>query len=389
MNRRLARCHSIADLRRAAQRRLPRAAFDYADGAAEDEVTLARNTAAFQRYALLPRTLVDVSDVDLSTRVLGQAIDLPLILAPTGITRLFHHEGELAVARAARDAGIPFTLSSLSTTSIEALADAVPGPHWFQVYVWRDRGLATEFMERCRASGYRALCLTVDMPALGQRERDLRSGMTIPPRLTLGAIADAALHPRWWWRFLTTPRISFENVRGKGRAGHSDVTTLWNYITTQFDPSLTWDDLAWMVEKWGGPFAIKGILRPEEALRAAELGVDTVILSNHGGRQLDGVPAPLDVLPAIAEAVGDRAELILDSGVRRGTDVVKALALGARACMIGRAYLYGLGAGGERGVARAIGLLGAEIERAMKLLGCRSVDQLDASYLLRQSGAPF
>jgi len=387
-DRRLARCHSIADLRRVAKRRLPRAAFDYADGGADDEVTMGRNLSAFRDCALWPRALVDVSRVDLSTRVLGQSLALPLILAPTGTTRLFHYEGEVAAARAARAAGIPCTLSSLASTSIEDLADAVPGPHWFQMYVWRDRSLVEEFMDRCRASGYTALCLTVDMPALGKRERDLRNGATLPPRPTLGTIADAALRPHWWWRLFTTPRITFSNVQGRGRIGHKDVTTLWHYITEEFDPALTWEDLAWMVKRWDGPFAIKGILRAEEARRAVDLGVNAVIISNHGGRQLDHVPAPLQVLPEIAEAVGDRAEVILDGGVRRGTDVVKALALGARACMIGRPFLYGLGAGGERGVARALDLLRAEILRAMMLVGCPSVKELDASYVRRDLTAP-
>ncbi|MDH5566306.1 MAG: alpha-hydroxy-acid oxidizing protein [Myxococcales bacterium] len=386
--RRLARCHSIADLRRAARRRLPRAAFDYADGGAEDEVTLARNESAFDAYALLPRTLVDVSEVDLSTQVLGQTCALPLVLAPTGLTRLFHHEGEHAVARAARSAGVPYTLSSLSTTSIEDLAAAVPGPHWFQVYVWRDRGLVREFFARCRASGYSTLCLTVDTPTLGQRERDLHNGMTIPPRLTLGALADAALRPAWCWKFLTTRRIRFENVRGAGDADAGDLTTLWGYITEQFDASLDWDDLAWMVQEWNGPFAIKGVLRGEDAVRAAALGVRAVIVSNHGGRQLDHAAAALDVLPEIAAAVGDRAELILDGGVRRGTDVLKALALGARACMIGRPYLYGLGAGGEAGVSRALDLLRAELRRALMLIGAPSVRALEPGFVRRSAAHP-
>lgn len=345
---------------------------------------MARNASAFDDYALLPRTLVDVSEVDLSTRVLDQPIDLPLLLAPTGFTRLFHHCGEIAAARAARDAGTLYTLSSLSTTSIEELATAVPAAHWFQLYVWRDRSVLRDFIERCRASGYAALCLTVDMPTLGQRERDLHNGMTIPPNPRLGTIVDTILHPRWLWKFLTTPRIRFANVRRQGGGADADMTTLWSYITHQFDAALTWDDLARMVEDWNGPFAIKGVLRPEEAARAVELGVRAVIVSNHGGRQLDHVPATLDVLPEIVAAVDGRAEVILDGGVRRGTDVVKALALGARACMIGRPFLYGLGAGGERGVARALALLRAEIRRAMMLVGCRSVRELDASYVRRR-----
>ena len=371
--RRLARSHSIADLRRLAKRRLPRAVFDYADGAAEDEVTARRNEAAFEDYELLPRVLRDVSSVDLSTTVLGTPVSMPVMLAPTGMTRLFHHDGETAAARAAHRAGVVYTLSSLSTVSIEDLAAASDGPRWFQIYVWKDRGLVREFFDRCRAAGYDALMLTVDMPVLGQRERDLRNGMTIPPSLTLGSALDAALHPSWWWNFLTKPRIGFANVAGKGAAGHGDLTALWTYINTQFDPSVTWRDLEWMIGEWNGAFAVKGVLDPEDAARAASLGARGIVVSNHGGRQLDHSPASLDALPAVVEAVAGRAEVILDGGVRRGADVAKALALGARACAIGRAYLYGIGAGGEQGVDRALELLRAELRRALALLGCASV----------------
>ena len=382
--RRLARSHSIADLRRLAKRRLPRAVFDYADGAAEDEVTARRNEAAFEDYELLPRVLRDVSSVDLSTTVLGTPVSMPVLLAPTGMTRLFHHDGETAAARAAHRAGVVYTLSSLSTVSIEDLAAASDGPRWFQIYVWKDRGLVREFFDRCRAAGYDALMLTVDMPVLGQRERDLRNGMTIPPSLTLGSALDAALHPSWWWNFLTKPRIGFANVAGKGDAGRGDLTALWTYINTQFDPSVTWRDLEWMIGEWNGSFAVKGVLDPEDAARAASLGARGIVVSNHGGRQLDHSPASLDALPAVVEAVAGRAEVILDGGVRRGADVAKALALGARACAIGRAYLYGIGAGGEQGVDRAFELLRAELRRALALLGCASVGDLGPEHVRRR-----
>ena len=382
--RRLARSHSIADLRRLAKRRLPRAVFDYADGAAEDEVTARRNEAAFEDYDLLPRVLRDVSSVDLSTTVLGTPVSMPVMLAPTGMTRLFHHDGETAAARAAHRAGVVYTLSSLSTVSIEDLAAASDGPRWFQIYVWKDRGLVREFFDRCRAAGYDALMLTVDMPVLGQRERDLRNGMTIPPSLTLGSALDAALHPSWWWNFLTKPRIGFANVAGKGDAGRGDLTALWTYINTQFDPSVTWRDLEWMIGEWNGAFAVKGVLDPEDAARAASLGARGIVVSNHGGRQLDHSPASLDALPAVVEAVAGRAEVILDGGVRRGADVAKALALGAQACAIGRAYLYGIGAGGEQGVDRALELLRAELRRALALLGCASVGDLGAEHVRRR-----
>ena len=381
---RLARCHSIADLRRLAMRRLPRAVFDYADGAAEDEVTARRNEAAFEDYDLLPRVLRDVSSVDLSTTVLGTPVSMPVLLAPTGMTRLFHHDGEAAAARAAHRAGVVYALSSLSTVSIEDLAEASDGPRWFQIYVWKDRELVREFFGRCRAAGYDALMLTADMPVLGQRERDLRNGMTIPPSLTLGSAFDAALHPSWWWNFLAKPRIGFANVADKGDAGRVALTALWTYINTQFDPSVTWDDLEWMIGEWNGAFAVKGILDPEDAARAASLGAQGIVVSNHGGRQLDHAPAALDALPAVVDAVAGRAEVILDGGVRRGADVAKALALGARACAIGRAYLYGIGAGGEQGVDRALELLRTELRRALALLGCPSVNDLGPEHVRRR-----
>ena len=376
----LSGCHSIADLRRAAKRRLPRAVFDYMDGAAEDEVTLYRNQADFGRYELLPRFLVDVGNVDLSTRVLGADIDVPFILAPTGMSRLFHHTGERAVARAAQKAGTMYSLSSVSTTSIEDIAGVSDGARMLQLYVWRDRGILKDFIQRAKASGYTALCLTVDLPLAGQRERDLKNGFTVPPQIRLSNILDTMLRPDWLWGFLTHPRMTLENVRGHAIAA-KNLFSVIDYTTAQFDPSLTWDDMAWMVQEWGGPFAIKGILSVDDARRAADTGVSAVIISNHGGRQLDHSPSPVSVLPAIADAVGDRVEVILDGGIRRGTDVIKALSLGARAVMTGRAYLFGLGAGGEAGVDRALELLRAEIKRNMMLAGCTSVRQLDGRYV--------
>ena len=379
-NRTLSGCHSIADLRRAAKRRLPRAVFDYMDGAAEDEVTLYRNQADFGRYELLPRFLVDVENVDLSTRVLGADIDVPFILAPTGMSRLFHHTGERAVARAAQKAGTMYSLSSVATTSIEDIAGISDGAKMLQLYVWRDRGILKDFIRRAKASGYTALCLTVDLPLAGQRERDLRNGFTVPPQIRLSNVLDTMLRPDWLWGFLTHPRMTLENVRSHATAAENLFSVI-DYTTAQFDPSLTWEDMAWMIQEWGGPFAIKGILGVDDARRAADTGVSAVIISNHGGRQLDHSPSPISVLPGIADAVGDRVELILDGGIRRGTDVIKALGLGARAVMVGRGYLFGLGAGGEAGVDRALELLRAEIKRNMMLAGCTSVRQLDGRYV--------
>ena len=379
-NRILSGCHSIADLRRAAKRRLPRAVFDYMDGAAEDEVTLYRNQADFGRYELQPRFLVDVENVDLSTRVLGANIDVPFILAPTGMSRLFHYNGERAVAKAAQNAGTMYSLSSVATTSIEDIAGVSKGPKMLQLYVWRDRGILKDFIRRAKASGYTALCLTVDLPLAGQRERDLKNGFTVPPRIRFANILDTMIRPDWLWGFLTSPRMTLENVRGHAIAAESLFSVI-DYTSAQFDPSLTWDDMAWMIREWNGPFAIKGILSVDDARRAIETGVTAIIISNHGGRQLDHAPSPISVLPEISDALSDQVEIILDGGIRRGTDVIKALSLGARAVMIGRAYLFGLGAGGEAGVDRALQLLSAEIKRNMMLVGCTSVTELSEKFI--------
>ena len=379
-NKTLSRCHSIADLRRAAKRRLPKAVFGYLDGAAEDEVTLHRNQADFGRYELLPHFLVDVGNIDLSTRALGADLDLPFMLAPTGMSRLFHSSGEKSVARAAHKAGTLYSLSSVSTVSIEDVARVSAGPKMLQLYVWRDRGILKDFIQRAKAAGYTALCLTVDLPQAGQRERDLKNGFTVPPQIRLSNILDTMLRPAWLLDFLTSPRMKLENVQTHTHAAQNLFSVI-DYTTAQFDPTLTWDDMAWMIDEWGGPFAIKGILTVDDARRAVETGVSAVILSNHGGRQLDHAPSPISVLPEVVQALGDEVEIILDGGIRRGTDVIKALCLGAHAVMVGRAYLFGLGAGGEAGVARALALLSAEIRRNMALLGCPSVRQLGHKYV--------
>ena len=387
-NKILSGCHSIADLRRAAKRRLPKAVFDYMDGAAEDEVTRYYNQADFGRYELLPRFLVDVKNVDMSTSVLGANIGVPFILAPTGMSRLFHHTGERAVARAAHKARTMYSLSSVATTSIEDVASVSKGPKMLQLYVWRDREILKDFIRRAKASGYTALCLTVDLPMAGQRERDLKNGFTVPPQIRLSNILDTMLRPDWLCGFLTSPRMMLENVRDHASAV-GGLFSVIDYTTAQFDPSLTWDDMVWMIQEWGGPFAIKGILSLDDARRAVETGVSALILSNHGGRQLDHAASPISVLPEIADALGDRVEIILDGGIRRGTDVIKALSLGATAVMIGRAYLFGLGAGGEAGVDRALQLLSAEIKRNLMLIGCASVKQLGRKYLRIKGSGPL
>ena len=380
MSRALDRCYNIARLRERASKRLPAPMFHYIDGAAGDEWTMRQNTDAFDRYELVPRFLVDVSEIDLSTTVFGQKIDMPFFCAPTAMSRLFHHAGEAAVARAANRAGTMYSLSSISTASIEEAAEATDGPKLFQVYVFKDRGLNREFIQRCKASGYDALALTVDVPVAGNRERDLVTGMTIPPKLTLASLFSFATHPRWVWNYFTNPPIELANVRDRIKG---DVTTLVSFFNDELDRTVSWDDAAWMIEEWGGPFAIKGILSVEDALRAAEVGASAVMVSNHGGRQLDSSPAPIEVLPEIVDAVGDRMEVILEGGVRRGVHVLKALALGTTACSAGRPYLFGLGAGGEAGVDRALEILRTDIERDIRILGCRNVGEVDANRIRR------
>lgn len=376
MSRALKRCYNVARLRERAKKRMPAAMFHYIDGAAGDEWTMRQNTSAFDNWELVPRWLMDVSEIDMSTTVFGEKIDVPFFCAPTAMGRLFHHIGESAVARAANRIGTMYSLSSLSTISIEEAAEATSGPKLFQVYVFKDRGLNREFVQRCRESGYHALALTVDVPVAGNRERDIVTGMTIPPQLTLASLFDFAMHPRWVWNYFTSPPLELANVRDRIKG---DVTTLVSFFNDQIDRTVNWDDAAWMVEEWGGPFAIKGILSAEDAIRAAEVGATAVIVSNHGGRQLDTSPAPIEVLPEIVDAVGDRLEVILEGGVRRGVHILKALALGATAVSFGRPYLFGLGAGGEAGVDQVLDFFRTDLERDMRLLGCRSINEVDAS----------
>lgn len=372
---------NLDDFRAMAKKRLPRMIFDYLDGGADDEVTLRRNREAFSNYQLMPRTLRDVGQIDLSTSVLGQNIDLPILLSPTGQTCMFHHSGEAAVVRSAAKANTIYTLSSLSSTSIEAVAAASSGPKWFQIYVWRDRHITKEFIARCRDSGYHGLCLTVDLPVHGNRERDLRNGLTFPASLTARTAVDVLRHSAWLYHYLTGPKIELANVAASSNVAAVDQGDLMDYVSRQFDPTVNWDDAAWMIEQWGGPFLIKGIVNAEDAKTAVEIGASGIIISNHGGRQLDFMPPTIDVLPDIARAVEGRAEILLDSGVRRGTDVIKALALGANAVMMGRPYLYALAAGGEAGVDRMFALLRAEITRDMALLGCAKISDLTSDFI--------
>jgi L-lactate dehydrogenase (cytochrome) len=368
----LDRALNIADLRALAKKRLPRMVFDYIDGGADDEVTLRRATSRFQDYELVWDALQDIATIDLSRSVMGQAMRLPFFISPTAASRLFHVEGEPAVARAAHAAGVAYSISTIGSTSIEDIAAEAPGPKFFQVYVWKDRGLVREVLARVRAAGFAGVILTVDVPVAGNRERDPRNGFSIPPSLNAQTISQALSRPGWLARLATSPPIRPANFTHL-----KDVPGgIMGFIDSQFDRTVTWKDAAWMRETWGGPFAVKGIATRQDARRCVEIGADAVWISNHGGRQLDTSVPTIDLLPGIVEAVAGEAQVILDGGVRRGSDIVKALALGATAVALGRAYLFGLAAGGEAGVAKALSILEAETRRTMALLGCARVADL-------------
>lgn len=373
--------HSIDDLRTLARRRLPRPIFDYLDGGSDEERSLARNVDAYADYEIIPDVLTDVSSFQTATTIFGQAAAWPLMLSATGLTRMFHSSAELAVARAAAAEGAPYCLSTMGTTRLEDLAAAISVPMLFQIYVFKDRGLTREFVSRCREAGYAGLCLTVDTPVAGNRLRDRRSGLSLPPRLTARSLLDFALHPGWSIPALTGDKFDLANVSHRTDALAKNPMSLFDFIGRQFDPSLTWRDVEWLASEWNGPLAIKGLMTPEDAARAIRSGASGVIISNHGGRQLDGAPAPIDQVAAVRDAVGDGPDVICDGGVRRGSDIVKALALGATACSIGRPYLYGLAAAGEAGVARALRLLREEFERTLALAGVPDIRTLTRDHV--------
>ena len=375
VTRRLSRAHTVRDLRSIARGRTPRSVFDYVDGAAEAEISLRRARRVLRDVEFRPSVLRDVADVDLTTSVLGRPAAAPFLYAPTGFTRLMQHEGERAVARSAARTGIPYTLSTMGTTSVEDLAAAAPGGrNWFGLYVWKDRGASTELMARARDAGYEALVITVDVPVGGARLRDDRNGFSIPPALSVKTVLDGALHPGWWASFLTTEPLRFASL-------DSWQGTIEQLAAHMFDPGVELDDLAWVREHWEGPLVVKGVQTVADAERVVAAGADAVVLSNHGGRQLDRAPVPLTLVPAAVEAVGDRAEVYVDTGFSNGADIVAALALGARSVMLGRAYLYGLMAGGERGVDRVGQILTTEIARTLRLLGVRSPAELTPDHV--------
>ena len=368
----LNRCHNIEDVRRVARSKLPAPLFHYIDGGAEDEWSLRNNTAAFDRCSIMPHFLNDVSRVDISSSLFGAPVTMPLMLSPTGMSRLFHHEKELGVARAAAAAGLVYSLSTMATSTIEDVAAAGAGPKMFQIYLMRDRSVTRDFIQRCKAQNYTAMCLTVDTAIGGKREHDLRFGLTMPPKLSLSTLAQFTIRPGWSLHYCLDRNLDIANLAHLPEMGRGPVGP-GGYVAQQLDRSANWDDLAWLVEQWGGPFVVKGLLSARDARRAADAGASAVMISNHGGRQLDHAPAPFDCVSAMRDAVGDALELIVDGGVRRGVDVLKALALGATACAIGRPYLYGLAAAGERGVTHVLDLFRDEIQRSLMLMGRSSL----------------
>lgn len=373
--RRLKEAHTIYDLRAIAKRRTPTAPFDYTDGSADQEISLARARQAFEDVEFQPNVLRDVSEVDLSSTVLGKRVSMPLAIAPTGFTRMMHTEGEIAGCQAAEAAGIPFSLSTMGTRSIEEVATAAPnGRNWFQLYMWKDREKSMALVERAAAAGFDTLMLTVDVPVAGARLRDKRNGMTIPPALTLGTVLNALPRPAWWINFLTTDPLKFASL-------DSWNGTVGELLDKMFDPTVTFEDLRWIRQQWKGKLVVKGIQNVDDAKQAVKAGADAVVLSNHGGRQLDRGPIPFHLVPETVRAIGKDAEVHVDTGIMHGADIIAAIAKGAKFTLIGRAYLYGLMSGGREGVDKALSILRTDMTRTMKLLGVRSLEELEPSHV--------
>ena len=372
-------CHSYNDFRKLAKKKLPSPIFHYIDGGSDDEVTLNRNTEAFNDCDLIPNVLANVANIDMSTTVLGEKIDFPLFPSATAMHRLYHHEGERASAKAVEKMGTIFGTSTMGTVSIEEIAKVNKGPKLFQLYIHRDRGLTNNLIERCKKAGFNSMCLTVDTVVAGNRERDRRTGFTTPPKLTLGSLLSFAAHPGWTINNLIHEKFELANIVHMTQKGTSIDKSVIDYINEQFDPAMNWKDAEYCVKKWNGPFALKGVMSVEDAKKAIDIGCTAVIISNHGGRQLDGSRAPFDQLAEIVDAVGDKIEVILDGGVRRGTHVIKALSLGAKACSFGKGYLFALAAGGQKGVEVILEKMKEEIYRDMTLMGCKTVSELNRS----------
>ena len=375
----LGQCHNFSDFRTLAKKRLPGPIFHYIDGAADDEVTYKRNSQSFNDVDLVPNVLAGVEEVDMSTKIMGQELSMPFYCAPTALQRLFHHEGERAVAKAASSAGTMFGVSSLATVTVEDIAKISTGPKMFQFYFHKDRGLNDALLERAKAAKFNVLALTVDTITGGNRERDLRTGFTSPPKLTLDSLLSFAFHPMWAWNFFTKEKFDMPHLSGHVTEGTNLAVSVGQYFSTMLDQSMNWSDAEKLCQQWNGQFALKGIMSVEDAKRAVDIGCTGIMVSNHGGRQLDGSRAPFDQLAEICDAVGDKIDVVCEGGIQRGTHVLKALSVGAKCCSIGRYYLYALAAAGQAGVERALNQLAVEVERDMKLMGVTKVDQLSRS----------
>ena len=381
MFRQLKNCHNVDDLRLLAKQRLPGPIFHYIDGAADDEVTYRRNTSAFEDCDLVPNVLAGVEDIDMSVSVMGQTLKLPVFCSPTALQRLFHHDGERAVARAAEKFGTMFGVSALGTVTLKEIGDMISTPKLFQFYFHKDRGLNDAMVERAQDANFNALALTVDTITGGNRERDLYTGFTSPPRLTLKSLLSFAIHPGWAINYFSGEAFELAELKDFVQQGSNVSVSIGDYFAKMLDQSMRWSDAEALKAKWGGPFCLKGIMSVADAKKAVDIGADAIMISNHGGRQLDGSRSPFDQISEITDAVGDQIDVILDGGVRRGTHVLKAIAAGAKACSGGRMYLYSLAAAGQPGVEKALGNLRAEIERDMKLLGATSISEIDRNML--------
>ena len=375
----LSDCYSFNDFRKLAKKNLPAPIFHYIDGGSDDEVTLKRNTESFLKCDLVPNILASVGEPDLSTTVFGQKIDMPLFLSPVAMQRLFHHEGDIASAKAAEKFGTFYSMSTMANSSIEEISNISGGPKMFQIYIHKLKGLTDNLIDRCKSSGFKSMCLTVDTVTAGNRERDHYWGFTTPPKLNIKSILGFMKRPKWTFNYLTHKKFEMANVKAFTKKGTSIATNVMEYINEQYDPAMSWKDAEYCIKRWGGPFAIKGLMSVEDAKRAVDIGASAILLSNHGGRQLDGSRSPFDQLPAIKDAVGDKLEIILDGGIRRGTHVLKALSLGATACSFGKGFLFGLGAGGQAGVEQVLKRMRDELRRDMILLGCKTIKELNKS----------
>ena len=372
---------NFEDFRRVAKKKLPAPIFHYIDGGSDDEVTLKRNTDSFSKCDLVPNILASVGEPDLSTKVLGSKIDMPLFLSPVAMQRLFHHEGDKASARAAEKFGTFYSMSTMATSSIEEIANTSSGPKMFQIYIHKTQGLTDNLIDRCKSSGFNAMCLTVDTIVAGNRERDHKWGFTTPPKLTLKSLMSFATHPMWTINYLTHEKFQLPNVSQFVKKSSSIAKGVMEYINEQYDPAMSWKDAEYCIKRWGGPFALKGVMSVEDAKRAIDIGASAIMLSNHGGRQLDGSRAPFDQLEKIVNAVGGKIEIIVDGGIRRGTHVLKALSLGATACSFGKGFLFALSAGGQKGVEIMLQRMKEELRRDMILLGKKNIGELSKENL--------